>query len=91
MSAGWSGGSTRRWRRIRAEVLEENRVTNGGRCQLGVGGGVCAGQATQVHHTLGIRVTGHDKRYLIATCGACNRHVGDPMRNRVEPKRISKW
>ena len=90
MSVGWSGGSTRRWRRIRAEVLAENQATRGGVCGVGVEG-VCTGQATQVHHTLGIRVTGEDKRYLIATCGACNRHIGDPLRNRVEPKRISKW
>lgn len=90
MSAGWGGGSTRKWRRIRAEVLEENRRTNGGRCRVGVEG-VCTGEATQVHHTLGIRVTGDDRRYLIATCAACNRHIGDPLRNRVEHKRISKW
>lgn len=34
MSEGWGAGSTRRWRRIRAEVLARNALENRGLCQL---------------------------------------------------------
>jgi 5-methylcytosine-specific restriction endonuclease McrA len=38
MSAGWSSGSTRRWRSARAACLASNARHNGGRCVLGLDG-----------------------------------------------------
>lgn len=66
------------WKRIRLEVLDHNAQYNRGKCTLAIPG-VCTDRATQVHHTLGIQVTGHDPRYVAAVCKACNLHVGDPM------------
>lgn len=86
----WDKGSTRRWRRIRARVLAENRARHGGRCRLGIAG-VCQGEATHVHHTLGRAVTGDDPRHLVAACAACNLHIGDPARHNPQPKRVSRW
>ena len=34
--------------------------------------------ATEVHHTLGITVTGHHPAYLVAVCKPCNLRVGAP-------------
>lgn len=78
MSKVWSGGSTREWRRLRADVLEANRIRNGGVCQANVIG-LCQGIATQVHHTLGRSVTGDDPRFMACLCGPCNIHIGDPQ------------
>ena len=83
----WDKGSTRRWRTIRARVLADNR---GGMCTLGVEG-VCTGRATHVHHVLGRAVTGDDPKYLVAACAACNLHVGEPGKRRIEPRRVSSW
>lgn len=77
MSKGWTGGSTRRWRRIRAAVLEENLVTNGGRCTLQIPT-VCTLTADTGHHTEGREITGDDPRFVVATCKACNLHIGHP-------------
>lgn len=82
MSNAWKGGSTRRWRAIRDGVLEENRVRNGGQCQAQCIG-LCARDATHVHHTMGRQVTGDDPRFLVAVCGPCNVHIGDPQRHPV--------
>ena len=89
---GWKNGSTRAWRRLRAQVLAENVRTNKGMCTLGIAG-VCTGKASHVHHTLGKSVTGDDPRFLAATCPACNQHVGDPSKRVVhhEHRRVSKW
>jgi hypothetical protein len=70
----------------RAQVLLDNVVNNSGLCTLMIKG-VCTGKADTVHHTLGISVTGHDPRYMVATCSACNLHVGDPMRG-VDPPHL---
>lgn len=77
MSKGWKGGSTRRWRTIRAAVLEQNLATNGGRCTLQIPG-ICAGRADTVHHRHGRAITGDDPEHLDATCTPCNLHIGDP-------------
>ena len=90
MSRAWRGGSTTAWRRLRAVVLANNQATNQGRCTLAVPG-VCVGEATQVHHTLGRSVTGDDPRFLAAACGPCNRHVGDPRKHNPQPKLLSRW
>ncbi|WP_410669143.1 hypothetical protein [Amycolatopsis sp. cmx-4-68] len=87
----WDKGSTRAWRRIRAAVLEENRRTNGGRCAVGVPGVCTGGQATCVHHTQGRDVTGDDPRYLVASCRACNLHIGQPSKRSPRPRKVSKW
>lgn len=89
MSRNWEGGSTRKWRRIRAGVLQANLIENEGRCTLGLD--VCTGVATQVHHTEGRGETGDDPRYLQAVCGECNRKIGDPTQARPRPKRVSRW
>jgi hypothetical protein len=86
----WDKGSTRRWRRIRAWVLEQNVITNGGRCTVRIKG-VCTGVADCVHHTKGRSVTGDDPRYLAASCTACNLKIGDPARHSPQPKRVSNW
>lgn len=85
----WDGGSTRRWRTIRAAVLAENQRTNNGNCTLHIDG-VCEGQATAVHHVLGRAVTGDDPRYLVAACKACNEHIGKPGPS-IPHKRVSNW
>lgn len=90
MSSAWKGGSTRRWRRIRAGVLAANMRENGGRCGVAIVG-VCTGEATCVHHTLGRAVTGDDPRYLVASCKACNLHIGEPARHAPQPKRVTEW
>lgn len=90
MSSAWSKGSTRRWRRIRAAVLAANAQDNGGRCVVGIAG-VCQGEASCVHHTQGRAVTGDDLRYLVASCKACNGHIGEPSRHNPRPKKISDW
>lgn len=100
MSRSWAGGSTRRWRRMRAAVLLANASTNRGRCTLNVGDhcprhhrrcpGICTGTADAVHHTKG-KEHGDDPRYLIACCTACNAHVGQPGTNSPEPTPRSSW
>lgn len=73
MSHNWQGGSTRAWRKLRAQVL----ARDGYRCRLNLDG--CLGAAElQVHHTLGRSVSGDDPAYLITACGPCNRAAGDP-------------
>lgn len=92
MSKAWAGGSTRRWRALRAQVLDLNRRTNRGRCNLQIVG-VCTGLADTVHHTKGRAVTGDDPRFLEAVCAACNLKVGEPGTREPAPKptRVSKW
>lgn len=90
MSKSWARGSTPAWRRVRARVLQANQQDNGGRCTLQIKG-VCTGQATQVHHVVGREVSGDDERFLVATCGPCNRRVGEPKRSSPQHKNISRW
>jgi hypothetical protein len=78
VSKAWGSGSTRRWRTIRAAVLEENLATNGGRCRLQIPT-VCTTRANCAHHLLGRAITGDDPRYIVAACTDCNLHIGDPQ------------
>jgi hypothetical protein len=78
VSKAWRGGSTRAWRKLRAEILEANRVNNGGRCQAQVKH-ICSGLATIAHHTRGREVTGDDPRYIVGVCKPCNLHIGNPI------------
>ena len=81
----------RPWRRLRAQVLADNLSANQGLCTLAIPK-VCTGRAQEVHHQLGISTTGHDPRYLVAVCRACNLHVGDPTAAPDPPHRpITAW
>lgn len=92
MSAGWTGGSTRRWRKTRTAVLDRDLW----RCKVRVPT-VCTGAATCVHHTLGRNVTGdEDTRYMVASCTECNLHIGDPATHTncplcAQPTPRTKW
>jgi hypothetical protein len=95
MSKAWEKGSTRAWRRLRAQVLAHNRLPvrlggNDGRCTLALPD-ICEGEAVQVHHTVGRAVSGDDPRYLQATCRACNYRVGEPAKYEPQPKILSRW
>lgn len=72
MSRAWQGGSTRAWRRIRAQVL----IRDGNVCQIRLPG--CTTTAEHVHHTQGRAVTGDDPRFLKAACEHCNLQTGAP-------------
>lgn len=75
---------------LAANALPKRKGGNDGRCTLGIKD-VCAGQATEVHHTLGRDVSGDDPRYLVASCGACNRQIGEPRKHNPQPKIRSRW
>lgn len=86
MSKAWAAGSSRRWRRIRAEVL----ARDGHRCRLRIPGR-CTTRATTVHHTQGRAVTGDNPQHLIAACSPCNGHVGEPARHGDPPITGARW
>lgn len=88
MSRAWSGGSTRRWRRIRAQILQRDHNL----CQMRLTG-VCTTEADTAHHVLGRAVTGDDPAYLVAACAACNLHIGEPGTRTPdpEPRRMTQW
>lgn len=71
-SKAWKNGSTGRWRKTRAAVLERD----GHACQLRLPG--CTTYADCVHHTVGRAVSGDDPRYLVASCTFCNLKTGEP-------------
>lgn len=86
MSRAWAGGSTRRWRRTRAMVLQRDSWE----CQLRLDG--CTTVADQVHHTHGRALTGDDPQHLVAACRACNLRVGDPQRTPdPAPRPRTRW
>ncbi len=82
----WQAGSTREWRGIRADVLARDgyrcRAHADGWCDRVPGVHRCTGHAPlhggHAHHTLGRSVTGDDPRHIVAACGPCNLHIGDP-------------
>lgn len=82
----WRGGSTRAWRRLRAQILARDLHL----CQLRIPG-VCTQTADCVHHTHGRNVTGDDPRYLAAACTPCNLHIGDPTRHDPAPRPVTQW
>jgi 5-methylcytosine-specific restriction endonuclease McrA len=88
MSGSWSGGSTRRWRRIRAYVLARDQDL----CQIKITG-TCTTAAEHVHHVLGRRLTGDDPQWLVAACEACNLLIGDPTDRPNDPphRRMTQW
>lgn len=85
MSRSWAGGSTRRWRKVRAMVLQRDSW----RCRLRLPG--CIITATHVHHTMGKRY-GDDPAQLVAACAPCNLKVGDPSKGNDPPNRaVTRW
>ncbi|MER5703487.1 hypothetical protein ABT023_16300 [Micromonospora sp. NPDC002296] len=51
--------------------------------------GPAAGHA---HHTLGRGVTGDDPRYIVAACGSCNLHIGDPTKTPdPQGRSVTRW
>ena len=84
MSRGWAGGSTRRWRKIRAYVL----ARDGHVCQLRMPG--CLGTATDAHHIDG-RAYGDNPDRITAACGPCNRAVGEPLASDPKPTPRTNW
>lgn len=85
MSKSWAGGSTRRWRKIRAWVLVRDRYV----CQVRLPG--CTTKATQVHHTAGKKY-GDDPAQLVAACRSCNLRIGDPSKRDDPPNQaVTKW
>ena len=75
MSKSWSRGSSRSWRKIRAQVLLRDQY----RCQLRLA--QCTTIATTVHHTVAREVAGDDPAHLVAACSWCNQSTGDPRRH----------
>jgi 5-methylcytosine-specific restriction endonuclease McrA len=88
----WDSGSTRRWRRTRARVLQRD----GHRCQLKIES-TCIGTATHAHHIHGrggpCQACRQDaESHLIAACAPCNLRVGDPMKGADPPAvPITRW
>ncbi|MEU8636778.1 hypothetical protein AB0C38_31795 [Amycolatopsis sp. NPDC048633] len=92
MSISWRGGSTRRWRKLRAYVLDRDRWV----CQL------CNQpidpkvkhpdpESAHVHHLDG-KVYGDDLDRMVAVHRRCNLAAGDPTRTAdPEPKRVTAW
>lgn len=84
MSKAWAGGSTRAWRKLRAEVL----FRDGGLCQLMLEG--CEVYADQVHHRKGKGIS-ENPADLEAACGTCNNTAGDPTKADPEPEPNTQW
>lgn len=82
MSKAWAKGSTTAWRKLRAAILLQNEMTNGGKCGLQLEG--CTGTANQVHHIYG-KEHGDDPSGLMAVCAHCNYKYGSPSKHR-DPK-----
>lgn len=103
MSASWASGSTRAYRRVRAVVLARDgyrcRAHADGWCARAPGTHTCTGRAEltgpdagHAHHTHGRAVTGDDPRYMVASCAACNLHIGDPTKHSDPPnKAVTRW
>lgn len=84
MSKNWQGGSTRRWRRIRAAVL----LRDGNLCQLKLEG--CTTVAEHVHHVIG-KAAGDDPAHLTSACAHCNLKLGSPTRHDPPPQPRTRW
>jgi 5-methylcytosine-specific restriction endonuclease McrA len=85
MSKAWASGSTRKWRKVRAAVLERD----GHRCRIKLAD-YCTSVATEVHHTVSREAAGDDPTHLVAACRTCNVKVGEPGRHDPAP-RVNAW
>lgn len=74
MSRAWAGGSTRRWRQLRAYVLQRDRH----RCQIPKGTGICGEHATHVDHIVPLADGGPkwEPSNCRASCAPCNLSRG---------------
>ena len=93
MSNSWSGGSTRRWRKLRQAILERDGFVclahadgwcdkvDGPPHQCRVNVELSGPNAGHAHHTLGRSVTGDDPASIVTACQPCNHHIGDPTAN----------
>lgn len=85
-SASWPNGSTREWRKVRKQVLEDAVH----RCELQLDG--CTGKATDAHHTVAREVAGDDPSKMIGVCHRCNVKAGDPRTAPdPEPRGRTQW
>lgn len=99
MSKSWGRGSTRAWRRTRALVLLRDagrgcRAHRDGWCNQVTrpSSHACTDTQDCVHHTLGKARTGDDPRHMVASCTACNLHIGDPTTHNDPPnKAVTRW
>lgn len=104
MSVGWSSGSTRRWRRLRADVL----ASAGYRCK--VHPTHCNAASAKPHtclqraplhddegvpaghaHHLDGKKNGDDPTRIRAACSACNLAIGDPGEGDPAPMPRTTW
>lgn len=96
--SGWSGGSTRAWRALRALVLARDRYTckaHPAHCNAaGAPEHTCTvaaplqggpGVAGHAHHTRGKRVTGDNPAFIVAACPSCNLAIGEPGARGTDP------
>ncbi|MCG7610355.1 HNH endonuclease [Mycobacterium sp. CnD-18-1] len=65
MSKAWGNGSTRQWRKTRADALHRD----GHQCRLRYAG--CTGHATEVHHLDG-KVNGDNLDRCVSACHRCH-------------------
>ena len=95
MSSAWAGGSTRRQRKVRLQVL----IRDGYRCRIATPGEwrlqngelrQCAVIADCVHHVRGRAVTGDDPAHMIAACTPCNLLIGEPHVD-PKPRPVTQW
>jgi 5-methylcytosine-specific restriction endonuclease McrA len=84
-SEGWKNGSTRAWRKIRAQILRRDAYI----CQLKIVG-VCTYKATCVHHLDG-KALGDNPERCVASCTPCNLHIGDPTGNDPGHRPRTNW
>lgn len=105
---GWDRGSTRAWRTTRARVLARDAALGCRAHREGPNGTdgpswcdlarsktphTCTGRGEHAHHTRGRRVTGDDERHIIAACGPCNLHIGEPRLSGGDPpcEPVTDW
>lgn len=91
MSRAWAGGSTRRWRKLRAAVLMRDAWI----CQL------CYlaidprlrpphPKSATVHHIDG-KAFGDNPHRLVAAHRDCNQEIGDPNATDPRPQPRTEW